>query len=223
MKTQMAIDYAQPQGGMAFISVNDQDQARRGLHCSGARAPRLLIIGHRGHRGRTARIGRALRGDGQDPRGGKLGGGRYCCRQDLAHDQHPAWRGHPRRRLRAAPRRRPPRHHLRHHPGRRQALIAGMQAARAGRARRRPLARSCRKPPPRVILSEGWSRRISVGRKALRLTSLALDDVGLFSLSVFKRRKESSKEIPYGGRTYAFSSAASIFFAAPRESLACLV
>lgn len=26
MKTQMAIDYAQPQGGMAFISVNDQDK-----------------------------------------------------------------------------------------------------------------------------------------------------------------------------------------------------
>ena len=52
-------------------------------------------------------------------------------------------------------------------------------------------------------------------RKRLYVTPLLWMTWELFSLSVFKRRKESSKEIPYGGRTYAFSSAASIFFAGP--------
>ena len=80
----MAIDYAEPEGGMAFISVNDQD--KRAVAFIARELVRLgfSLLATRGHLGRAARLRRALRGDRQDPRGEKLGGGRHCRRGDRA-------------------------------------------------------------------------------------------------------------------------------------------
>ena len=120
---------------MAFISVNDQDKRAVAFIAREHRAPRLLTYWPPSRHGAPYCAHRACPAEVT----GKIHEGEpgVCdadrCRQDLAHDQHPAsaWPPATTATSCAAP---PCRHGITYATtlAAAQALIAGMQAARAG-------------------------------------------------------------------------------------------
>lgn len=101
MKTQMAIDYAEPEGGVAFISVNDQD--KRAVAFIARELVRLgfSLLATKGTAAVLRASGVPCEVTGKIHEGASSVVDAIAAGEDLAHDQHAARRGHPRRRLRS--------------------------------------------------------------------------------------------------------------------------